>query len=144
VTVASSLFPPDPHLIVASANCASRCAHRFASPRKPLKAPVRQISENNEGRHLRFGCGLGPSTEGFERFIPPPNHAGRRSATAVGRERGGDASIAKARGGIIGASDCDREHLIPDPKPRPCRAFRMPHAAVLANWRGRRPRQLEA
>jgi hypothetical protein len=30
---------------------------------------------------------------------------------------GAGATIARARGAIIGAPDCDREHLIPDPKP---------------------------
>jgi hypothetical protein len=35
---------------------------------------IRQTSDNNEARPLRFGCGLGPSAEGFEGFI-------RRSTT---------------------------------------------------------------
>jgi hypothetical protein len=65
---------------------------------------------------------------------------GRRSATAVranvaetsrsapaGRA-GAVAPIARARGAIIGASDCDREHLFPIPNRPSRRAFTMPHA----------------
>jgi hypothetical protein len=55
---------------------------------------------------------------------------------------GAGATIARARGAIIGAPDCDREHLIPDPKP-PSRpgAFTMPtrgaHArGTVASWLG--------
>jgi hypothetical protein len=52
---------------------------------------------------------------------------------ATGRA-GAVASIAKARGAIIGLSDCDREHLFPLPIRHSRRAFTC-HAGSLANPR---------
>jgi hypothetical protein len=52
---------------------------------------------------------------GARDFLVLVGARGRRSATAVGR--GGDPSIGRARGAIIGASVCDREHLILFPIP---------------------------
>jgi len=95
--------------------------------------PPRRASCHNE--HVdRHNVGLvvvqeaTPSRGGVSR-APPQIFPGRDLAdvdaeleqfavdAGGGRQGGPGASISRARGAIIGASDWDREHLIPDPKP---------------------------
>jgi hypothetical protein len=58
------------------------------------------------------------------------------SGSAAAGRAGALASIAKATGAIIGAADWDREHLIPDPKPRSRPgAFTVPRAGADNRWR---------